>query len=148
MMAATPMLRAVLLVLCFAVVAQGQCLAQCLALPCEETHAIHEGAEHTSSARTRLGNCHGAGYGGSGSNPAAPEPSEPSDNEDCGNHPSWRTVSASRLEKITTKTSKFAASLERLPLETDIASRGLLREQSVSLTNPLLPHVRSTVLLI
>ena len=124
------MLRATLLIVCFAVVAQGQCLAVCLALPCEETPAIH-----TSSVPTSPGNCHG-------------ETPERSENEECGNHTSWRTVSASRFEKIAAKASKFAAPIERLPIETDISSYGVLREESVSLTNPLLPYVRSTVLLI
>ena len=60
------MLRATLLMLCFSIVAQGQCLAQCLALPCEETHAIHQSAEHSSSVPTSPGNCHDE----------TPEPSE------------------------------------------------------------------------
>ena len=129
------MLRATLLMMCFSIVAQGQCLAQCLALPCEETHAIHKGAEHTSSVPTSAGNCHD-------------ETPEPSDNEGCGNHASWRMVSASRFEKIVANASKFVAPLERLPIETDIPSYGVLREESSSLTHPLLPYVRSTVLLI
>ncbi len=136
------MLRATLLMLCFAVAAQVQCLAECLALPCEDTHAIHQGAEDP-------GNCHDEGHsgraGGSGSNPLVPEPSE---NEDCGNHTSWTMVSASSFEKTTAKTSMFAASLEGLPIETDIPSHGVLREDSMSPVNPLLPYVRSTVLLI
>lgn len=129
------MLRATLLMLCFAVVAQGHCLVQCLALPCEVTHDIHKGAQHTSSVPTSPGNCHD-------------ETPEPSENEGCSNHASWRMVSASRFEKVAAKASKFAAPLERLPIETDIPSYGVLREASVSLTNPLLPYVRSTVLLI
>ena len=129
------MLRAMLLMLCFSIVAQGQCLAQCLALPCEETHAIHQSAEHSSSVPTSPGNCHG-------------ETPEPSENEGCGNHASWRIVSASRFDKIATKASKFAAPIEALPIETDISAYGVLREESPSLTNPLLPYVRSTVLLI
>ena len=134
MMAGTPILQATLLMLCFAVVAQGQCLAQCLALPCEGTHAI------------RPGSCHDEGHSGSaGDSGSKPEPSE---NEDCGNHPSWTMVSASSLEKLTAKTSKFTASLQRLPIETDISSHSMLREVSVSPANPLLPYVRSTVLLI
>ncbi len=130
------MLRATLLMLCFAVVAQGHCLVMChLALPCEVTDDIHKSAQHTSSVPTSPGNCHD-------------ETPEPSENEGCSNHASWRMVSASRFEKVAAKASKFAAPLERLPIETDIPSYGVLREASVSLTNPLLPYVRSTVLLI
>ena len=140
-MAGTRMLQAALLTLCFAVAAQGQCLTQCLALPCED-------AEHTASAPTATGSCHDAGSGsveGSGPNPAAPEPSE---NEDCGNHSSCRTVSASRFDNVAAKTTKLAASLEALPTSTHIPAHRVLGEESASLANPLLPYVRSTVLLI
>ncbi len=134
-MAETQMLRTTLIVLCFAIVAQAQCLAQCLALPCEETHTSHEGAEHTSSARTSHGNCHDE----------APEPAE---NEDCGSHASFRMVSASRVEKVAAKASMLAVALAGLPMETNIPSYGVPRQEPASLTNPLLAYVRSTVLLI
>ena len=122
---------------CFAVVARGQCLAQCLALPCEGTHAIHRGSCHDEG--------HSGSAGDSGSNPLVPEPPA---SEDCGNHTSWTVVSASSFEKTTAKTSKFAASLEGLLIEADISSHDVLREESMRPVNPLLPYVRSTVLLI
>ncbi len=131
------MLRATLLMLCFAVMAQGQCLAVCLALPCGGTHANQHGSGHDE------GHCGSAG--GSGSNPLMPESSE---HEDCGNHASWTMVSASSFQKTTAKILKSVASLERLPIEADISSHSMLREDSISPVNPLLPYVRSTVLLI
>lgn len=161
MMMFRPRFRSSAFVVCVSLVAQAQCLAECLALPCEELGVVaHGDGEHSGSAPSASG-CHGA--------PARTEdPSAemfdlpvahshaaadttanhvPESDESCGTHVTWSSGPGQVLLTMA------LVSLDGAVSELDVASVGSVSAVALASTeshtawrDPWLAHKRAVVL--
>ena len=88
-------LRSLALALSVGIVLQLQCVAKCIALPCEQIHGAHQDAE-PASPRPSLASCHGDTA--EHHQPAGAPDSSP--DEPCGSHSSWTASSATKISKL------------------------------------------------